>query len=49
MRNPDATPVEPADYTATLPRKRMGAGALFTDDADRVLLVEPTYKDWWVM
>lgn len=25
---------------------RMAAGALFFDDADRVLLVEPTYKDY---
>jgi 8-oxo-dGTP pyrophosphatase MutT (NUDIX family) len=37
------------DYTATLPRKRMGAGALFTDQTGRVLLVEPIYKrDWEV-
>jgi 8-oxo-dGTP diphosphatase len=35
------------DFTATLPRKRMGAGALFTDDAGRVLLVEPIYKSDW--
>jgi 8-oxo-dGTP diphosphatase len=35
------------DFTATLPRKRMGAGALLTDDRGRVLLVEPTYKDHW--
>ncbi|MEV4346980.1 NUDIX hydrolase [Actinoplanes sp. NPDC049596] len=35
------------DFTATLPRKRMGAGALLTDDQGRVLLVEPTYKDYW--
>ncbi|BBH68514.1 hypothetical protein ACTI_51990 [Actinoplanes sp. OR16] len=35
------------DFTAGLPRKRMGAGALLTDDQDRVLLVEPTYKDYW--
>jgi len=36
-----------ADYTASLPRKRMGAGALFFDPADRVLLVDPTYKPYW--
>jgi 8-oxo-dGTP diphosphatase len=36
-----------ADYTATLPRKRMGAGVLFFDAARRVLLVEPTYKPYW--
>ena len=35
------------DFTATLPRKRMGAGVLLSDDAGRVLLVEPTYKDYW--
>ncbi|AGL16663.1 NUDIX hydrolase [Actinoplanes sp. N902-109] len=32
------------DFTATLPRKRMAAGALLTDEQGRVLLVEPTYK-----
>jgi 8-oxo-dGTP diphosphatase len=36
-----------ADYTATLPRKRMGAAVLFSDGAGRVLLVEPTYKPYW--
>ena len=36
-----------ADYTATLPRKRMGAAALLTDAAGRVLLVEPDYKPYW--
>ncbi|GAA3957195.1 NUDIX domain-containing protein [Actinoplanes auranticolor] len=35
------------DFTATLPRKRMGAGVLLSDDRGRVLLVEPTYKDYW--
>lgn len=35
------------DFTATLPRKRMGAGALLSDVDGRVLLVEPTYKDYW--
>ncbi|WP_436532015.1 NUDIX domain-containing protein [Actinoplanes sp. HUAS TT8] len=35
------------DYTATLPRKRMGAGALITDEQGRVLLVEPTYKPYF--
>ena len=35
------------DFTATLPRKRMGAAALLTDDQGRVLLVEPTYQDYW--
>ncbi|MER7278743.1 NUDIX hydrolase [Dactylosporangium sp. NPDC000244] len=36
-----------ADFTATLPRKRMGAGIVFSDGAGRVLLVEPVYKPHW--
>lgn len=35
------------DYTATLPRKRMGAGVLFADVHGRALLVEPAYKPDW--
>jgi 8-oxo-dGTP pyrophosphatase MutT (NUDIX family) len=35
------------NFTETLPRKRMAAAVLFTDGADRVLLVEPTYKEHW--
>ncbi|WP_405165598.1 NUDIX hydrolase [Nocardia sp. NBC_01499] len=38
---------ERAEHIARLPRKRMGAGALFVDELCRVLLVEPTYKDYW--
>jgi 8-oxo-dGTP diphosphatase len=34
---------------ASLPRKRMGAGALCRDQAGRVLLVEPVYQDTWVV
>jgi 8-oxo-dGTP pyrophosphatase MutT (NUDIX family) len=37
----------PDDYTATLPRKRMGSGVLYTDAVGRALLVEPVYKDYW--
>src|SRR4051812_19338603 len=37
----------PVEYTSTLPRKRMGSGVLFTNPDGRVLLVEPTYKDYW--
>jgi 8-oxo-dGTP diphosphatase len=36
-----------AAWQATLPRKRMGAGALVRDADARVLLVEPTYKPDW--
>ncbi|GGM65852.1 NUDIX domain-containing protein [Dactylosporangium sucinum] len=35
------------EYTASLPRKRMGSGVLFRDVASRILLVEPVYKDYW--
>lgn len=35
------------DYVRSLHRKRMSAGVLFYDEADRVLLVEPSYKDHW--
>ncbi len=31
----------------TLPAKRVGAGVVFTDVDDRVLLVRPTYKEHW--
>lgn len=34
-------------YTATLPAKRMAAGALFFDECGRLLLVQPTYKEEW--
>jgi ADP-ribose pyrophosphatase YjhB (NUDIX family) len=39
--------VSPRAYQETLPKKRMGAGALFQDAAGRVLLVKPTYKPQW--
>jgi ADP-ribose pyrophosphatase YjhB (NUDIX family) len=29
------------------PKRRSGAGALFVDDANRVLMVEPNYKHTW--
>jgi hypothetical protein len=29
------------------PKKRIGAGVLIVDEFERVLLVEPTYKDTW--
>jgi 8-oxo-dGTP pyrophosphatase MutT (NUDIX family) len=34
-------------YLASLPRKRMAAGALFADPMGRVLLVDPVYRDTW--
>jgi ADP-ribose pyrophosphatase YjhB (NUDIX family) len=35
------------DFYQQLPRKRIGAGALITDEDGRVLMVEPTYKEHW--
>ncbi|MGW6244366.1 NUDIX domain-containing protein [Streptomyces roseolus] len=34
-------------YDRGLPRKRVAAGVLFFDDAGRVLLVDPVYKEPW--
>jgi len=36
-----------AGIAASLPRKRVAAGALLRDDLARVLLVEPVYKPTW--
>ena len=36
-----------AAFYAGLPRKRVGAGVVYRDASDRVLLVEPTYKPDW--
>jgi hypothetical protein len=34
-------------FTATQPTKRMAADCLFTDEAGRVLVLNPPYKDPW--
>ncbi|MEV7545202.1 NUDIX hydrolase [Streptomyces sp. NPDC089915] len=34
------------EHEAKMARPRMAAGALFFDEADRILLVEPSYKDY---
>jgi 8-oxo-dGTP diphosphatase len=44
--DPAPNPVPP-EVWAALPRKRVSAGVVVTDDAGRVLLVEPTYKPGW--
>jgi 8-oxo-dGTP pyrophosphatase MutT (NUDIX family) len=36
-----------AAHYESLPRRRVGAGALLLDGAGNVLMVEPTYKDEW--
>lgn len=34
-------------FLATLPRKRVAAGALIRDEQGRICIVEPTYKPQW--
>jgi 8-oxo-dGTP pyrophosphatase MutT (NUDIX family) len=36
-------------FFATLPRKRMAAGALFFDAAGRIYVVKPTYRAGWLV
>jgi ADP-ribose pyrophosphatase YjhB (NUDIX family) len=38
---------EPSEYFASLPKRRVGAGALLLDGTGNVLMVEPVYKDHW--
>ena len=38
-------PLPPAQYYASLPRHIAGAGAIIHDDAGRILLLRPTYRD----
>ncbi|MFD5131152.1 NUDIX domain-containing protein [Streptomyces olindensis] len=38
-----------AAYIASLPRVLAGAAALFRDGEDRVLLVEPNYREGWAL
>jgi len=36
-----------SDYYENLPKKRMGAGALFFNEKNELLIVNPTYKEGW--
>ncbi|MFB6435678.1 NUDIX domain-containing protein [Streptomyces sp. NPDC056411] len=38
-----------ASYLAGLPRVLAGAGAVFRDAEGRILLVEPNYRDTWIL
>ena len=38
---------ERANYLASLPRKRVAAGAVFGDERGRILVVAPTYRPHW--
>ena len=46
MGSADEQAVDP-DFWKTVPRKRLGSGALVTDAAGRVLIVDPSYKSNW--
>ncbi|RJO62325.1 NUDIX hydrolase [candidate division WS5 bacterium] len=35
------------EYQKKLPKKRVSAGALFLNKKDEILIVKPTYKDYW--
>lgn len=35
------------NYYKTLPKKRMGVGALFLNENNELLIVKPSYKDHW--
>lgn len=37
------------EFYASLPKKRMGAGALFFNQEGALLLVKPTYRDYWLL
>ncbi|SDS58179.1 NUDIX domain-containing protein [Microlunatus soli] len=37
------------EFLATLPRRRLAAGAIIRDRSDRVCLVEPTYREHWLL
>jgi ADP-ribose pyrophosphatase YjhB (NUDIX family) len=43
----EAISPERANYLASLPRKRIAAGAVFADHHGRTLLVAPTYRPYW--
>ncbi len=41
--------VPPEKYYKTLPKKRMGSGVLFFDEGGQLLILNPTYKDYWTI
>lgn len=45
----EAMTPERAEYLARLPKKRTAAGTQFSDELGRTLLVEPTYRPYWLL
>jgi DNA-binding transcriptional MerR regulator len=45
----EAMTPERAEYLAGLPKKRTAAGTQFFDEIGRTLLVEPTYRPYWLL
>jgi len=39
--------IPPEIYLSTLPKKRISAGILILNDENKLLLVKPSYKDYW--
>ena len=39
----------PEEYFKNLPKKRIAAGVLFFDEAGKLLIVKPNYKDGWTI
>lgn len=39
----------PSEFYASLPRKRIAAGALFFNQLGELLVVKPTYRDGWLV
>ena len=37
------------DFYDNLPKKRMGAGVLFFNEKDELLIIKPNYKDHWTI
>jgi 8-oxo-dGTP pyrophosphatase MutT (NUDIX family) len=45
----DTDMIEEAEFYASLPKKRMGAAAFFLNQEEQILLVKPTYRDYWLL
>ena len=43
------TKLPPEEYFKSLPKKRIGTGILFFDEAGKLLIVKPNYKDGWAI